>query len=48
MYKILQKIADKIIIGLKNAKSLKETEIIYYQGLGFNNVCIKYFNLYLN
>ena len=48
MRNILQKIADKILFKLNNAKSLDEAKMIYNIGLMFNSFCIKHFNLYLN
>lgn len=44
---ILQKIANHIVIKLKEASSLKEALAYYNLGIYFNNVCIK-FNIYLN
>ena len=46
--KILQSLADSIIVALKNAKSDEKFWFYYDFGTWLDGVCVNYFDIYLD
>lgn len=46
--KILQSIGDSIIIAISKAKDEKSITANYEMGLWFNDLCVNYFDVYLD